>query len=129
MLRLLRQIKTRSQTKNESAASVWNDHSGCRFVLLNTTPIKIRFNIEIADDMNAYNAVKGADGQNAFIKEAILYYAENGKDEALAERIADLIFEKMKSLPPTAISVPPQQEEQNDFSESADIADAFLDSL
>ena len=91
--------------------------------------IKIRFNTENTDDMNVYNAIKGADGQNAFIKKAILYYAENGKDETLAERIADLIFEKMKSLPLTAVSVPPQQEEQNDFSESADIADAFLDSL
>ena len=91
--------------------------------------IKIRFNTENADDMNVYNAIKGADGQNAFIKEAILYYAEKGKDEALAERIADLVLEKMKALPPTAVSVPPQQEEQNDFSESADIADAFLDSL
>ena len=91
--------------------------------------IKIRFNTENDADMNAYSAVKGVDGQNAFIKKAILYYAENGKDETLAERIADLIFEKMKSLPPTAVSVPPPQEEKNDFSESADIADAFLDSL
>ena len=91
--------------------------------------IKIRFNTENTDDMNVYNAIKGADGQNAFIKKAILYYAENGKDEALAERVADLIFEKMKSLPPTAVPIPPQQEEKNDFSESADIADAFLDSL
>ena len=91
--------------------------------------IKIRFNTENDADMNAYNAIKGADGQNAFIKEAILYYAESGKDEALAERIADMVFEKMKALPPTAVSVPQQQAEQNDFSESADIADAFLDSL
>lgn len=91
--------------------------------------VKIRFNTENDADMNAYNAVKGVDGQNAFIKKAILYYAENGKDEALAERVANLIFEKMKSLPPTAVSVPQQQAEQNDFSESADIADAFLDSL
>ena len=93
--------------------------------------IKIRFNTENDADMNAYNAVKGVDGQNAFIKKAILYYAESGKDEALAEKIADIVFEKMKSLPPTAVSVPQQQqqEEQNDFSESADIADAFLDSL
>ena len=92
--------------------------------------IKIRFNTENDADMNAYNAIKGVDdGQNAFIKKAIIYYAENGKDEALAERIADLIFEKMKVLPLTAVSVPPQQEKKNDFSESADIADAFLDSL
>ena len=91
--------------------------------------IKIRFNTENDADMNVYNAVKGVNGQNAFIKKAILYYAENGKDEALAERVANLIFEKMKSLPPTAVSVPQQQAEQNDFSESADIADAFLDSL
>ena len=100
-----------------------------RQIAMSVKYIKIRFNTENADDMNAYNAVKGADGQNAFIKEAILYYAENGKDEALAEKIADIVFEKLKALPPTAVSVPPPQEEKNDFSESADIADAFLDSL
>ena len=100
-----------------------------RQIAMSVKYIKIRFNTENADDMNVYNAIKGADGQNAFIKEAILYYAEKGKDEALAERIADLVLEKMKALPPTAVSAPPPQEEQNDFSESADIADAFLDSL
>ena len=94
--------------------------------------IKIRFNTENADDMNAYNAIKGVDGQNAFIKKAILYYAENGKDEALAERVADLIFEKLKDLPLTAVPISETNgstSDKTDFSESADIADAFLDSL
>ena len=94
--------------------------------------IKIRFNTENADDMNAYNAVKGADGQNAFIKKAILYYAENGKDEALAERIADIVCMKLKANLPAVTSTPTQTENtagNDDFSESADIADAFLDSL
>ena len=69
-----------------------------RQIAMSVKYIKIRFNTENADDMNVYNAIKGADGQNAFIKKAILYYAENGKDEALAERIADIVFETIAIL-------------------------------
>ena len=90
---------------------------------------KIRFNTDIADDRDALNVLKGVDVQNAFIKKAILYYADKSKDKAQAERIADLLYEKLRSDPLIAVSVSPHSEEKNDFSESADIADAFLDSL
>ena len=38
--------------KNESAASVWDDHSGCRFVILNTTPISSKERTDAYDCIN-----------------------------------------------------------------------------
>ena len=93
--------------------------------------IKIRFNTNNPTDQKVLDALEGVEKQNGFIKNAILYYADKGTDD-LAKRIAEQIFEKLKDLPLTAVSIPETNESTpdiTDFSESADIADAFLDSL
>lgn len=93
--------------------------------------IKIRLNTDSPLDKEVLQALKGVNGQNTFIKKAILSFAGKGGEEIMAEKIAALVVEKLKSTP--VVSVAPIRSEsvvdENTAAESADIADAFLESL
>ena len=93
--------------------------------------IKIRLNTDSPLDKEVLQAIKGVNGQNTFIKKAILSFAGKGGEEIMAEKIAALVVEKLKSTP--VVSVAPIRSEsvvdENTAAESADIADAFLESL
>lgn len=90
--------------------------------------IKIRFNTNASLDKKALDVLKGVDGQNAFIKNAILSYAGKGREDVIAEKIVSLLNEKLQSVPiitnPTGM-----QDTDTDNNADMDIADAFLDSL
>ncbi len=93
--------------------------------------IKIRLNTDSPLDKEVLQALKGVNGQNTFIKKAILSFAGKGGEEIMAEKIAALVVEKLKSTP--VLSVAPIRSEtvvdEDTAAESADIADAFLESL
>ena len=93
--------------------------------------IKIRLNTDSPLDKEVLDVLKGVNGQNTFIKKAILSYAGKGGEELMAERIAASVVEKLKNTP--VLSVAPVRSEtvidEQTVAESADIADAFLDSL
>ena len=93
--------------------------------------IKIRLNTDSPLDKEVLQAIKGVNGQNTFIKRAILSFAGKGGEEIMAEKIAALVVEKLKSTP--VLSVAPIRSEtvvdEDTAAESADIADAFLESL
>ena len=90
--------------------------------------IKIRFNTNASLDKKALDVLKGVDGQNAFIKNAILSYAGKGREDVIAEKIVSLLNENLQSVPiimnPTGM-----QDTDTDNNADMDIADAFLDSL
>ena len=93
--------------------------------------IKVRFNTDNPADKAAYDILKKADRQNAFIKDAIIAYEENRKNEQLIERIVTAVKIALSDVQ-FAQSDTDQAKEttgSNTFSDSADIADAFLDSL
>ena len=93
--------------------------------------IKIRLNTDSPLDKEVLDVLKGVNGQNTFIKKAILSYAGKGGEELMAERIAASVVEKLKNTP--VLSVAPVRSEtvidEQTVAESADIADAFLESL
>ena len=90
--------------------------------------IKVRFNTNTSLDQNVLDVLKGVDGQNAFIKNAILSYAGKGKEDIIAEKIVSLFTEKLQHTQiianPTAVQSTGTENEAD-----MDIADAFLDSL
>lgn len=90
--------------------------------------IKVRFNTNASLDKKALDALKDVDGQNAFIKNAILSYAGKGEEDIIAEKIVSLLTEKLQNTPiianPTVV-----QETDTGNEADMDIADAFLDSL
>ncbi|MBO4734313.1 MAG: hypothetical protein J5662_07540 [Clostridia bacterium] len=90
--------------------------------------IKVRFNTNVSLDKKALDVLKGVDGQNAFIKNAILSYAGKGREDIIAEKIVSLLDEKLQSVP---IIMNPTGTQDTDTENNADmdIADAFLDSL
>ena len=90
--------------------------------------IKVRFNTNVSLDKKALDVLKGVDGQNAFIKNAILSYAGKGREDIIAEKIVSLLDEKLQSVP---IITNPTGTQDTDTENNADmdIADAFLDSL
>jgi len=83
------------------------------------------------DDRKLYEMLKGMKGQNSFIKNALLAYNGKGTEEAIAEKVATILLDKLGTMPLTLSSQPVKDEstDETSFSESADIADAFLDSL
>ena len=94
--------------------------------------IKIRLNTDSPLDKDVLQALKGVNGQNTFIKKAILSYAGKGGDELMAEKIASSVIEKLKSSPVLSVAVPVQSDSVVDeqiAAKSADIADDFLDQL
>ena len=94
--------------------------------------IKIRLNTDSPLDKDVLQVLKGVNGQNTFIKKAILSYAGKGGDELMAEKIASSVIEKLKSSPVLSIAAPIQSDsviDEQTAAESADIADDFLDQL
>ena len=90
--------------------------------------IKVRFNTNVLADRKVIDILKAVDGQNAFIKNAILSYAGKGKEDIIAEKIVSLLTEKLQN---TQIITNPTAVQSTDTGNEADmdIADAFLNSL
>ena len=87
--------------------------------------IKIRFNTDDPSDRELLDRLKGMEGQNKFIKNALLSYIGKGKEDIIAEKVAALLLNSFQTL-----SVIQSESVDNDAAdESADIADAFLESL
>ena len=94
--------------------------------------IKIRLNTDSPLDKDVIEALKGVNGQNTFIKKAILTYAGKGGEEIIAEKIASSVVEKLKSSPVLSVTVPVESDsvfDEQTAAKSADIADDFLDQL
>ena len=94
--------------------------------------IKIRFNTNNPDDQAALDILKRADGQNAFIKRAIIAYDEKQQNKQLIDSVVAAVRSALSNMQFEASSVSVKNEDvtNNDsFEESADIADEFLDSL
>ena len=94
--------------------------------------IKIRLNTDSPLDKDVIEALKGVNGQNTFIKKAILTYAGKGGEEIIAEKIASSVVEKLKSSPVLSVTVPVESDsvvDEQTAATSADIADDFLDQL
>lgn len=94
--------------------------------------IKIRLNTDSPLDKDVIEALKGVNGQNTFIKKAILSYAGKDGEEDMVEKIASSVIEKLKNTPVLPVAVPVQSKTDIDeqiAAESADIADAFLDNF
>ena len=94
--------------------------------------IKIRLNTDSPLDKEVLQAIKGVNGQNTFIKKAILSYAGKGGEEIMAERIAASVVEKLKNTTVLSVAEPIRSEtvvDEDTAAESSDIADAFLESL
>ena len=94
--------------------------------------IKIRFNTNNLDDQAALNVLKRADGQNAFIKRAIVAYDEKQQNKQLIDSVVTAVRSALSNMQfePSSVSVKKEDTINNDsFEESADIADEFLNSL
>ena len=87
--------------------------------------IKIRFNTEDPSDRELLDRLKGMEGQNKFIKNAILSYIGKGKEDIIAEKVAALLLNNFQTLPVIQSKIV----DSDAADESADIADAFLESL
>ena len=94
--------------------------------------IKIRFNTNNPDDQAALDILKRVDGQNAFIKRAIIAYDDNKQKKLLLESIAAEVRSALSNMQfvPSSESVKRDKVTDKDaLDESMDIADEFLDSL
>ena len=87
--------------------------------------IKIRFNTDDPSDRELLDRLKGMEGQNKFIKNAILSYIGKGKDDIIAEKVAALLLNNFQTLP----IIQSESVDSDAADESVDIADAFLESL
>ncbi len=87
--------------------------------------IKIRFNTEDPSDRELLDRLKGMKGQNKFIKNAVLSYIGKGKEDIIAEKVAALLLNNFQTLPVIQSKIV----DSDAADESADIADAFLESL
>lgn len=84
------------------------------------------------DDRAAFEILKKAAGQNTFIKNAILAYEEKRQNEQIVETILTAVRSALSNVQLVSPSVPIRSDEISDedtAAASADIADAFLDSL
>ena len=87
--------------------------------------IKIRFNTDDPSDRELLDRLKGMEGQNKFIKNAVLSYIGKGSEDIIADKVAALLLNNIQTFPIA-------KNESNDIGttdESVDIADAFLESL
>ena len=94
--------------------------------------IKVRFNTNDPRDRAALDILKKVNGQNVFIKNAIIAYEEKRQNEQLVETILSAVRSALSNIQFISPSVPVQNNEVTDedaAAASADIADAFLDSL
>ena len=94
--------------------------------------IKVRFNTNDPRDRAVLNVLKKVHGQNVFIKNAIIAYEEKRQNEQLVETILTVVRSALSNSQLVSPSVPVQNNETTDedaAAASADIADAFLDSL
>ena len=94
--------------------------------------IKVRFNTNDPRDRAAMDILKKVNGQNVFIKNAIIAYEEKRQNEQLVETILAAVRSALSNVQLVSPSVPIRSDEISDedtASASADIADAFLDSL
>jgi len=94
--------------------------------------IKVRFNTNDPRDRAAMDILKKVNGQNVFIKNAIIAYEEKRQNEQLVETILTAVRSALSNiqlaLPPASVS----NDEITDMDAAAaseDLADAFLDSL
>ena len=87
--------------------------------------IKIRFNTDDPSDRDLLDRLKGMEGQNKFIKIALLSYIGKGKEDIIAEKVAALLLNSFQTLPVIQSKIV----DSDAADESADIADAFLESL
>ena len=87
--------------------------------------IKIRFNTDDPSDRDLLDRLKGMEGQNKFIKNAVLSYIGKGKEDIIAEKVAALLLNNFQTLPVIQSEIV----DSDAADESADIADAFLESL
>ena len=87
--------------------------------------IKIRFNTDDPSDRELLDRLKGMEGQNKFIKNAVLSYIGKGKEDIIAEKVAALLLNNFQTLPVIQSKIV----DSDAADESADIADAFLESL
>ena len=93
--------------------------------------IKVRFNLDKPDDRAAFDVLKKAKGQNMFIKNAILTYDSRINNETLVDNILSAMraeLSKVQFAPPFS-STQPSETDKDAAEASADIADAFLESL
>ena len=94
--------------------------------------IKVRFNLDDPNDRTAYEIVKRVPAQNKFIKNAILEYDSQKRNESLAENIINAIRSELSKvqLPPSSYAAnSPETAKDDSVAASMDIADDFLDSL
>ena len=94
--------------------------------------IKVRFNTNDPRDRATLDILKKVNGQNVFIKNAIIAYEEKRQNEQLVETILAAVRSALSNIQFASPSVPVQKNEITDedaAAASADIADAFLDSL
>ena len=94
--------------------------------------IKVRFNTNDPRDRAALDILKKVNGQNVFIKNAIIAYEEKRHNEQLVETILAAVRSALSNVQFASPSVTVQNNEVTDedaAAASADIADAFLDSL
>ena len=94
--------------------------------------IKVRFNTNDQRDRAAMDILKKVNGQNVFIKNAIISYEEKRQNEQLVETILAAVRSALSNVQLVPPSVPVQNNEITDeevAAASADIADAFLDSF
>ena len=87
--------------------------------------IKIRFNTDDPSDRELLDRLKGMEGQNKFIKNAVLSYIGKGKEDIIAEKVAALLLNNIQTLP----VIQSESFDSDAADESVDIADAFLESL
>lgn len=94
--------------------------------------IKVRFNTNDPRDRAAMDILKKVNGQNVFVKNAIIAYEEKRQNEQLVETILAAVRSALSNVQLVSPSVPIQNNEIADedvAAASADIADAFLDSF
>ena len=94
--------------------------------------IKVRFNTNDPRDRVVLDILKKVNGQNVFIKNAIIAYEEKRQNEQLVETILTAVRSALANVQLASPSASVSNEEITDedaAAASADIADAFLDSL
>ena len=94
--------------------------------------IKVRFNTNDPRDRAALDILKKVNGQNVFIKNAIISYEEKRQNEQLVEAVLRAVRSALSNVQFVSPSVPIPNDNISDedtAAASADIADAFLDSL
>ena len=94
--------------------------------------IKIRFNTNNPDDQAALDILKRVDGQNAYIKRAIIAYDEKQQNKQLIESIVTAVHSALSNMQFELSSESVKRDKVTDkdaLDESMDIADEFLDSL